>query len=555
MQMPFEFVFIRPWWLLLIPVGLLLAYAATRIYRDSWQRVCDGELFTELTLISDRGSEKFIWLAIIVGWTLAVLALAGPAWDRGKVPLYRSADAMVIVFDLSRSMNSVDLLPSRLERARFKALEVAEAQQDRALGLVAFAGAAFDVTPISDDIATVLHLLQALEIRMMPVQGSLASEGLKRAEQLLENSGYQSGTVLLLTDDVDHEAYSAAESLRDSGYRLSVIAAGTAAGSPVALDNGDFLKDASGEFIVAPVDLDALAELASVGGGVFSLVTEPFSESKLHAIRYGTDMYVADGKDVSSVSWNDRGPWFLLALLPLAALIFRRGWILSVVVLFPLGTQQSHAIEWADLWQRSDQQAAAAVLNEDFTNPQLSEHFDWNGIALYRQNRFKEAAMEFQNSDDRIANYNRGYSLAKSGDLKGAVSEYEAALALDPNFEDARFNLDLVKQVLQQQQQGRRDGRRDDQSSSLDNTESADEPQRAPPMEARADSEGEQVQERPPEQTDQLSEADEASDKEQSQLMEQWLRVIPDEPAGLLRRRFHYEYHERGQPRQAAYGW
>ena len=73
------------------------------------------------------------------------MALAGPAWDKESVQLYQSADAMVIVFDLSRSMNSTDVLPSRLERARYKAIQIIESDHNQAVGLVAFAGNAFDV--------------------------------------------------------------------------------------------------------------------------------------------------------------------------------------------------------------------------------------------------------------------------------------------------------------------------------------------------------------------------------------------------------------------------
>ena len=71
------------------------------------------------------------------------MALAGPAWDREKADLFQNVDAMVVVFDLSRSMNSTDLLPSRLDRARYKAIEVVESEPDRAVGLVVFAGSAF----------------------------------------------------------------------------------------------------------------------------------------------------------------------------------------------------------------------------------------------------------------------------------------------------------------------------------------------------------------------------------------------------------------------------
>ena len=557
--MPFELIFLRPWWLLLIPVGFVLAFAVTRRHRNSWRRICDSELFSELSLISDRVSERMVGLSIVLGWLLAVIALAGPAWDRNQNALYQSVDAMVVVFDLSRSMNSTDLLPSRLERARYKALEVIEAQQGKSVGLVAFAGDAFDVTPISDDIGTVSHLLHSLQIQMMPVQGSLASTGLYRAHQLLNNSGYRRGAVVLLTDGVDEDAFSAAKSLTDDGFRLSVIAVGTVAGAPISVDNGDFLKDGDGNFVVAQVNVATLVKLANQGGGLFSLVSEPFTESMLHRINFGGESVELTANDDSSVDWNDRGPWILLGLLPLVALIFRRGWILSIFILLPVTSQDAYAFKWEDLWLRSDQQAAAAVRMEDFDRSRLAEHPEWNGIALYRQNKFEEAAAEFSKSSDKVANFNTGNAKAKDGDLQGAIENYEAAIEIDPDFEDAQFNFDLVKKLLQELQRRQRsrqeDSRESQESNSQDNKATSDQLERSSPNTGQGEEETLEQRDEPRDEENQLASIEDGVNREQVQLMEQWLQQIQDDPTGLLRRRFYYEYQKRERVERPAVAW
>ncbi len=558
MQMPSEFIFLRPWWLLLIPVGILLAYAAARTGRDNWRQVCDRALLPELTVIGDRVSTRLVWFLVLIGWLLATIALAGPAWERHQSARYDRVDAMVIVFDLSRSMGSSDIQPSRLERARYKALEVVEALQGKSVGLVAFAGDAFDVAPISDDIGTIVHLLQSLQIRMMPVQGSQASLGLRKAQQLLENSEHQRGSIVLLTDGVDESASSAAIDLREKGYRLSVIAVGTQAGSPINLEDGDFLKNAAGEFVVSPVDYGALAELAELGGGLFSLVSEPFSESILQSIHFGDGSLQLAEEDRFRADWNDHGPWFLLALLPLVALCFRRGWILALIVLLPLGAQEARALEWQDLWQRADQRAAAAVQRQDYDDTRLRDHPEWNGIALYRQDKFEEAALAFSYADDQFAKFNTGNALARSGNLQSAIEQYEAALQIDPEFEDAKFNLDLVRKALRQQprQSARGDSSNDSEDRSDGDVQQAAEPERMAPDGERSESgEGDQKDE-PRDEDNQLARSESDAEAEQKQLMEQWLRVIPDDPAGLLRRRFYYEYRERDPvQRQSTVAW
>ena len=331
------------------------------------------------------------------------------------------------------------------------------------------------------------------------------------------------------------------------------------AGAPISLDNGDFLKDGAGNFVVAPVNVGTLVKLANQGGGLFSLVSEPFTESMLHAIDFGGDSVELTANDDSSVGWNDRGTWILLGLLPLVALIFRRGWILSILILLPVTSQDAYAFKWEDLWLRSDQQAAAAVLKEDFDNSWLAEHPEWNGIAFYRQNKFEEATAEFSKSSDKVAKFNTGNAKAKDGDLQGAIENYEAAIEIDPEFEDAQFNLDLVRKLLQEQQQRQR-GRQDDsresqESNSQDNEASSDQLERSSPNSGQGEEQELEYRDEPRDEENQLASMEDSVDREQDQLMEQWLQKIQDDPTGLLRRRFYYEYQERERVERPAIAW
>ena len=555
-----EFVFLRPWWLLMAPIGLALAHLITHKDRDSWRRVIDAQLFSSLTFVGDRVSQRLIWFTIATGWLIAVLALAGPAWDKEKAALHEGSDALVIVFDLSLSMNSSDLKPSRMERARFKALEIVEEQQEKAVGLVAFAGDAFDISPLSDDLSTVTHLLHSLHISMMPVQGSSASLGLVRAGELLQRSGYEAGQIMLLTDAVDSKAVEIAQQLKQSGYRLSVIAVGTTSGAPINLGNGEFLKDSSGQFIVAPVDFTSLSELALAGGGLFSLVTDKFSADAFDGFQYTDAPNSGESDELQTAQWKDRGPWLLFVLLPLVALMFRSGWLVATVLFVPISTTPVQAFEWVDLWQRSDQQAAKAVEQQDYDSPVISQHSNWNGVALYRQERFAQAAEVFAHSSGKIARFNQGNAFARDGDLPGAVEQYEAALAVDPDFEDAIFNLELIKKLMKEQQmeQQQSDDDAEQSEQQVGQVQESDELERASENAEQAAGDEEKEDEQEDEQV--YAQADDKdleqnSEQERSQLLEQWLRVIPDDPGGLLRRRFLYEYQQRGVDRSASVQW
>lgn len=129
--MPEQFHFLQPlWFLALLPMALLLWWLPRAARNGSdWQQACESHL---LPYLLNKPVQAFsqlpLWL-LASGWLLAVVALADPVWQKQPQPVYRSQDAVVVVLDLSRSMLSTDLTPSRLERARYKVAEILK--QDR----------------------------------------------------------------------------------------------------------------------------------------------------------------------------------------------------------------------------------------------------------------------------------------------------------------------------------------------------------------------------------------------------------------------------------------
>ena len=120
--MPDHFHFLHPsWFLLLLPILVLLWWLRRVISNDSsWQRACESHLLPFLLNKPVQALRQLpLWL-LVTGWIVAVFALADPAWHKQAQAVYRNQDAAVVILDLSQSMLSSDLIPSRLERARFK---------------------------------------------------------------------------------------------------------------------------------------------------------------------------------------------------------------------------------------------------------------------------------------------------------------------------------------------------------------------------------------------------------------------------------------------------
>jgi Ca-activated chloride channel family protein len=601
-----EFQFLRPWWFLaLLPVlGLLLALWRSRAGGDSaWRRVFDPELLDRLWLEPPgRSSRLPLWL-LGLGWLLAVLALAGPAWERQPEPVWQTQTSRVLILDLSPSMDVADLAPSRLERARFKIQDILARSREGRTGLVVFGGESHTVTPLTDDGDTITNLLSALSTEIVPMSGDRGAPALALAGDLLQQAGVKQGELLLFSDGMvdPAAALTVARRLRSQGYRLSVLGVGSVQGAPVPRAGGGFGK-------MARLPLEALQELAHAGGGVFSLMSADDRDLARVLLQPGHSTSLQEQGDSGVERWIEAGVWLLPVLLLLAATGFRRGWLAGVMAILIL-PPPAQALEWQDLWWRADQQAAralqqgqTAVAAERFADPA------WRGMARYQIGEFAAAAEAFERVGGVEAGYNRGNALARAGQFEEAMEAYRRVLDEAPQHADARANLELLERLMQQSQQqdqsdsssqnsqadqqgqkksqaandaGQQDqqqqGEEQEQGQQQARGEQPGQDEATDPQEqagtSSTETEQKQTGEQPPEDTMEAARQDvteqtepqqeqttsQGTVSEQTQLLgepslqqepldeqelvlKQWLRQIPEDPAGLLRRKFMVEH-------------
>ena len=330
-----NFHFIRPWWLLaLLPVALLLWRLRTvNDEASQWQQSVDPELLEHLLIGSNDNTRQVLWHALLaLAWLVCVVTLAGPSWERKDTPTYRNVNEQVLVIDLSRSMDAEDVQPSRLVRVRQKVEDILSQSYETENAVVVFAASPFVVSPLTNDAATILSMLPALQTGIMPAQGSRTGDGIRKAHELLKSVKSKDGRILLFTDSaVDGDTFLAAEEVSEAGISLSVIGVGSVEGAPIPIPRGGFIKDLSGNIVVARLDESALGELAKVGGGKYRRITTDESDiNSLLKLPVPTDQDDDENAKSSQQvieAWLDRGPWLALLLLPFAALSFRRGWM------------------------------------------------------------------------------------------------------------------------------------------------------------------------------------------------------------------------------------
>lgn len=471
-----QFHFLRPLALLLLLAAPLfwLAWRHGRADAGAWRGAVDPHLLPHLIERVDGGPGRAGIVLATVLWSLACLALAGPAWEREPMPLYRNQAARVLALELAPTMLAQDEKPSRLARARYKLMDILSRSRDYQTALLGYSGDAFVAAPLTDDVGTVRNLVEALDPGTMPVPGNDTARAIRSAAALIDQAGLHHGTIILLADSANAEAQAAAREVHARGLRVSVLGVGSAAGAPVPLAQGDFLKDDSGNVIVSRMDEGALRALAEAGGGRYAHLTPDASDldTLLDDHVEGVSRGNADfsGENAESARWRDRGPWLLLLLAPLALLGFRRGWLMAVAFALLAPLPSARAASFSDLWRRPDQQAADALARGDAkAAAETARSPDWRAGAAYRAGDYKTAEADYAKVGGADGAYNRGNALAKLGRYEDALAAYDEALKLAPGMADAQANRDAVEEFLKQQKQ--QDSQQQQQRSGKDSSQ------------------------------------------------------------------------------------
>ncbi len=496
--MPTDFIFMRPGWLallLLIPMVIYwLGFSARR--GGNWTQLVAPELRKYVLDGSARTRSRYgLTLLAAISLLLAALAMAGPAWDKTSRSLNRGGSALVVVLDLSRSMDVADLSPSRLDRAKVKLYELLENRNDGETALIVYSANAFTVVPLTNDNDTISTLISSLSTNIMPSRGSYPAAAIRKAGQLLEQASARSGEVLMVADDGYSEAAtSAAAQLRSDGHRLSVLGVGTIDGGPVPAPGGGFENNREGKVAVVRLRPAELARIAAAGGGRYQTITADSSDLQNLVLNTTERTQFDEAAGESIEVWNDQGILIVLALLPLAALLFRRGWLMLLLVFVLPATQPVMAFSLEDLWRTPDQQGAKRMEVEDYSAAaELFENEQWQAAALYRKGDFAEASRLLERGASVTDQYNRGNALARSGDLDAAIAAYEQALNLEPDHEDALFNKQLLEEIRNQQQQEQdSQGENSGESGQQDSEQSEGGQQGDPGQEQQQGQQGEQ---------------------------------------------------------------
>jgi len=273
-------VFLTPhalWLLLLFPIVVLLIVQTTRARQHHIEQIGDSHLVDDL-LITTNGRARWVKVSLwSVAFICTIMAVARPAWGIAEDLIEAEGIAIIVVLDVSASMDAQDIAPSRLERAKLSAREIYQNGAGNQLGLVLFAGSAFAQMPLTTDAQAAITFLNAASTRSISRQGTALEDALQLAIDTIDDRIVSNSVVIVLSDGENHEGdpRNAANLAAARGIIVHTIGYGdTVNGSPIPIDTTNpiadpYKTDGQGNLVLTKLEEAVLRDVASITGGTY----------------------------------------------------------------------------------------------------------------------------------------------------------------------------------------------------------------------------------------------------------------------------------------------
>ncbi len=462
--------------LLLVP---LAAIVAVLVERARWRRLAALAALEVLPTILPPGLRRARgWQAALGVVTMLALALAaaGPRlgfeWQQQKL----EGVSIVVVLDVSRSMDAQDVSPSRIERARREVLDLVALLRGDAVGLVIFAAGPYVRIPLTIDYDTFVWAVKDSSSGTIRAQGSALAGALEAATGLLRKAEGSGKAILLVSDGESHDDPAALDaaiaSVRDADARVYALGIGEPDGAPIPLEEGGFKKDASGSVVLSRLDEEMLRRLAASTGGAY--VRAVASDEDVRALYENEIRGKLDATERGvrrEKLWHERFQWPLgVALVSLsisAALgVGRRrartagkalaaGLAIAAFMAFPKPAWAGRAEDGQVALQAQQWERAAELLGQArVDDPGNLDTMRGLAEALYRSGRVREAEQLFQTlaaqdpSHRAVHLYNAGNAAYRGGRLADALDDFKEAAKADPQFGAAQTNATAVEREM-----------------------------------------------------------------------------------------------------------
>jgi len=259
--------------LFIVPVLVLLF-----LYNQYWKRKKQRE-FGDLDLVKKLSPEKSIFkpilklVVLLLALVGLILGLVNPKIGTKMETVKREGIDIVFAMDVSKSMLAEDVAPSRLEKSKQIVSQIINQLGNDRIGIVAYAGSAFPVLPITTDYSVAKMFLQSMNTDIVSSQGTSLEEAIRLSGTYFDDKSKTSKLLILISDGEDHSegAEAAAEEANKLGMKIITIGVGTEKGSTIPLRvNGvvqSFKRDANNEVVITKLNKEGLTSIAKATKG------------------------------------------------------------------------------------------------------------------------------------------------------------------------------------------------------------------------------------------------------------------------------------------------
>lgn len=497
----------------LVPLLALFLFWSWRTKQKLISQFVTSRLLANLTVGVSKTRQQMRLVLLGCTFALAMLAMSRPQWGFDYEEAKQQGLDILVAIDTSKSMLASDVSPTRLARAKLAAFDLMKIAKSDRLGVIAFAGSAFLQTPLTLDEEAFRQSIETLEAGIIPQGGTALGEAIDTATKAFETSGENHKILVLFTDGEDHDsgAMEAAEKAAKAGVKIFTIGVGSADGElirvPDQQGNVGFLKDDQGNVVKSRLNETLLQQVATVANGFYLPLRGANPMETLYQ-RGLAPLPKSESTTKLVETYRERFHWPLaLAIILLIAEMFlpqrkrarpnesatmetnhnlKKSVALLALLLLPVCLFASPATA-IKKYQEGKYDDALSEYQKSLKKETNDHRLYFNaGDAAYRAKQFDDAKKYFDTATispdiklQQQAFYNLGNTMYHLGEplpdmdkkkeaWEQAVRNYESALKLNAQDADAKHNLQLVKQRLeqlkQQQQQQQKDDKKDDKS-------------------------------------------------------------------------------------------
>jgi Ca-activated chloride channel family protein len=568
--------FIRPFWLLaIVPMmGVLwFVYQHLKKNQGAWSNIIEPHLLQALSFGNVTKQSLLPFWLLSLSTLILIIALSGPSFFKYPHQTFKIKQTLFIVLDLSPSMNATDIKPTRLKRSIFALKSLLKKEFPDDVSLIVFSAEPYLISPPTTDKKTILSLIDGINTDILPTTGSNLDISLAYVEKLIKDRPKGKNNILLLTDieKISKNTLQIVTDLKKENTQISIISVATQQGAPIPIDSG-LLKN-KGDVIISRLNEELLRSITNASNGLYqNLYDTPNAIDNFLLFKQQVFKKMFEKQKNKSIdAWVDLGIWFSLLLVPFALLAFRRGYLLALPLFLFLTPEPQ-----ASLWQTQNQLAEQYFKDKNYQKAVINfQNPNWKASSLYKAKLYKKAQTAFANLGQT---YNEGNALAKLGRFKKAIKKLQTIKKGNANYENALYNIEILKKLLKKQKQQQKKSSNKQQNQDDKKSKKSDKKNKSQQKKKKlSDKEKQQLkqegkdkkkkkkskkkkqeqnkkrtQKKPKKEPKKRTKAEVLND-EKKQQVDQELKKITTKPYGLLQRKFLIERSFRQQEKSKFY--